>query len=264
MMHVSVGTFVIIWFGLNLRVVPTDGRRYSVMFTTADGDSCESNDTFNTYFISGDLETTPTQFIPASVGLTKTVLFEQDDIGQLNKLYVGGSNGNYRWCFDDFRILVNDTTNEWRNCSFKFMNYLALDSNCEVAFNGGYKHIYVNISDSSKFCGSSITNISSSGPQSMICFFLVLQCVIFVCCARITDVFCCIIFLILSQKPHIDCMLQISQHLIVPFVRPPRVFHGIFFQIVHILIHHQQHNSIVILTIVYQQMSNHLCQTFLI
>ena len=155
-------------------------RNYTAIFTTLDRSGCQSANTISTYFasncsyFSGGLSTqtcnsehvikTSTQtFTPAGLGLSKTLSFDEADIGELTHLYLsGGTDG---WCFDQFSILIDESTNEWRTCSFTFMSFMTIDTDCDG--NGGLDLITIDVSNSSSLCHSSTSNISTNNSQSM-------------------------------------------------------------------------------------------------
>ena len=164
-------------------VQPIEIRNYTAVFTTLDRSGCETTRTVDMYFANnyncsvteaqglagwcnnGNVMTTSTQtFTPAGNGLSNTVSFIAEDIGELTHLYLSGSTD--AWCFDEFSILVDDTTNEWRTCSFSFMSYMTIDADCSG--NGGVESLTIDISNSSVVCSDygSTSTVTGSTADS--------------------------------------------------------------------------------------------------
>ena len=79
-------------------------------------------------------KTSTKSFTPADAGSSVTVSFTEVDIGEITHVYLNGGIGTDGWCFDEFNILVDDNNNEYRNCSFDFMSYMMIDTDCSGMF----------------------------------------------------------------------------------------------------------------------------------
>ena len=157
---------------------PTEIRNYTAVFTTLDRSGCETGFTVDMYFanncsyasatdggeITGScnsayvVKTSTQTFNPAGVGLSTTLSFIDEDIGELTHLYFSGTADG--WCFDEFSVLIDDVTNEWRTCSFKSLSYVIIDADCSG--NGGLNPFVVDITNASGFCHPSTSNVTGS------------------------------------------------------------------------------------------------------
>ena len=161
--------------------MPTTLRNYSAVFTTLDRSGCDTSNTIDVAFINNcsyitageqldtcnqdyAVSTSIQTFSPGGIGETVNVSFIDVDIGQVTHLYLEGSDD--AWCFDQFSVLVDDTTNEWRTCSFEWMSYMTIDTDCSG--NGGLSMITLDISNTSRLCQNSSTNITQQVANSLV------------------------------------------------------------------------------------------------
>ena len=174
-------SLLITCFIITSNILLTIGRNYSAVFSTLNRTFCDTSNTISIYFASncsyfsgGEatryfnsdsvIKTSTQTFIPAGIGLSETVSFNDTDIGEITHLYLSAS-GTDGWCIDEFSILIDDETNEWRTCSFSFMSFMSIDGDCTD--NGGVSVITLDVSNSSLLCRSSTSDINVNSSQSM-------------------------------------------------------------------------------------------------
>ena len=95
------------------------------------------------------ISTSTYTFVPSTRTEPVTVSFIDEDIGDVTHFYVT-TCGTDRWCWNKFSVLIDESKNQWRDCSFEFMKYMLLDQDCSG--NGGLSSITVNISNTSTMC----------------------------------------------------------------------------------------------------------------
>ena len=143
-------------------------RLYGADITTTDYSGCSSAASISWYFMkncsffdSGSLQqqycnsdvsisTSLQSFTPAGFGETTFVSYTDNNLGDLEYIYMGISSSD-AWCLDKITFLMNDVKNEWKTCDFaSWMGRLPLDTDCDL--NGGLDSITFGISSSDSIC----------------------------------------------------------------------------------------------------------------
>ena len=70
--------------------------------------------------------------------------FEDIDIGTISQIYIHDRIDSGRWCIDNIKILIDDTTNSWIHCDFRqIMGWLAVDNRDDCNSYGGMNPITI-------------------------------------------------------------------------------------------------------------------------
>ena len=179
---VTVSCFFCFFFHSNF-CIATD-RLYAADITTTDYSGCVTTGGVDwyfgsncTYIDSGGIQqqycntdvslTTSTQtFTPANPGETTSVSYQGTNIGDAEYIYMAISHTD-AWCLDTITFLMNDVTNEWRQCEFSsLMGRMVLDTDCSA--NGGFESVAFDVASSDSVCYDA--DPPTLYPTSM-CFF---------------------------------------------------------------------------------------------
>lgn len=124
---------------------------------------------FQQQYCNSDISVTTTTetFTPASLGETTSVSFLGTNVGPIGYIYMGVSH-NDAWCLDRIKFLMNDLTNEWRECEFSsLIGVLDFDTDCSS--NEAFESVAFDVASTNSVCYD--TDPPTSYPTSMLVSF---------------------------------------------------------------------------------------------